>query len=731
MTEGRPPLSPRTRADAFAFLVGFTALGYQAWLLRRLLAGFGGNELVVALALAAWLLLSGIGAVAGGRDVRKEWFVLLSFPLLAALPLVYLIASFLLSPLLGLLPGEAAGPLEMLAGAFLLLGFPAAACGAGFSHAAALQPDRATGAGRAYLFDALGALAAGVVYTLAWAHPLPPERTLLLLSVAPGLTPLFDERIPRRRLKALLITLGLFLAPALYFSIRGGTFEVFHRGRGEALAAMDTRSGFIAVVRDSGQTTIFQDGAPAATFPDPDREMPLAHIPLSLLPDPKRALVIGGAYSGIAPEMLRHPIERLDFIQPDPGWLELERRFGLDPATLPRLQVFSAEPRAWLRAHRREYDLIIINQPLPTSAAGERLFTGEFLHDAYEALASGGITAFTAGANPPNLAFNYDDRAAISRILLSARLQFDLTLLMPLDENLVLAGHKNSPITSNAAVISSALDRRGIVSNQLSPADLTASLGAERMQLISSRLHRDEGGSAMNHPGIYIHVIGAWMARTTGGNEWLGLLDSRIFQLFFFYPAALAAALSAIALRFSARSRPFALAAAAGFGSIVIEVVLLIGWQMLAGSMYFTLAGLAGAFMAGLGFGTGWAVRAGARAAGKTAAVILPLFSGLAVAGVLFFDYSVLSSMMMFAVFALLLAALGAGIGAIFITAVSVASGTGGRAGGVYGFELFGSAVGGLLAGVIFIPALGIPGTLLIGFLSMVTTAGLAWPSRT
>ena len=265
MNPGRPPLSLRARADVFAFLVGFTALGYQSWLLRRLLAVLGGNELVVALALAAWLFISGIGAVAGGQDSRSGWLVLIGFPLLAALPLAFLIASFLLPPLLGLLPGEAAGPLEMLAGAFLLLGLPAAVCGAGFSHAAALQPDPVTGAGRAYLFDAIGALAAGVVYTLAWAYPLPPERTLLPLSIAPALAPIFDRRIPRRRLMPAFIILGLFLTPALYFTVRDGILEILFRGRGEVLAAMDTRSGFIVVVRDSGQTTIFQDGVPAAT----------------------------------------------------------------------------------------------------------------------------------------------------------------------------------------------------------------------------------------------------------------------------------------------------------------------------------------------------------------------------------------------------------------------------------------------------------------------------------
>ena len=45
------------------------------------------------------------------------------------------------------------------------------------------------------------------------------------------------------------------------------------------------------------------------------------------------------------------------------------------------------------------------------------------------------------------------------------------------------------------------------------------------------------------------------------------------------------------------------------------------------------------------------------------------------------------------------------------------------------GVIFFGSAAGGLIAGVILIPCFGILGTLLVGAAGMLTAGGLAWPS--
>lgn len=741
MSDARPRLSPQARADTFALLVGFASLSWQTWIVRRLLAVFGGNELTIALALFAWLLFSGIGAVVGSRAKRAEWSVL-AFPLLAAMPLPALLESFMLRDLFGLLPGEAVGPGAMLAGSYLLIVFPAIVCGFGFTQAVALQPERAAGAGRAYRFEAWGAIAAGILFTILFAFAGSPERGMLFLIPAPLLVPLLDSRIPRRRLRPVLLVFALFMVPTIHGAIAGSWDEIVTIGKSQFLAARDSRQGFLAAVKNGGELTIFLDGSPAATIPDPDRDQPLAHVPLALLPAPRRALVIGGAYSSLAPEMLRHPLERLDFIQPDPAWLDLERQYGLDPTTLPRLSVRAAEPRAWLRNHPGDYDLILINLPEPTSAAGERFFTTEFFAAAQSALYPGGILAFYAGATPPNLAFSRGDAALAAGLFRTASAVFPRVALLPLGFNLVLAGDERSPLTADSGLLSAALSRRGIDSVYLNPAALAADLDPARKREVMLRLDRAPAGiSSVLHPRAYLSGLIGWAERVTSPDSALVrlLITAAGFQLRYLAPILLLP-LPAIGLRFGpGRARAGVMAAAAGFGSIVIEIALLIAYQMQAGSVYFALAGLTAAFMAGLGLGSGRAVRAGAGATASAAAIVVALAAGLAIVGVAVAARNNFSSPLTFALFAALLALLGAGVGAIFVAATALVGGSGpmGKNGGpassaglVYGLELFGSAGGGLIAGVILIPCFGILGTLMVGTAGMITAGGLAWPSR-
>ncbi len=145
--------------------------------------------------------------------------------------------------------------------------------------------------------------------------------------------------------------------------------------------------------------------------------------------------------------------------------------------------------------------------------------------------------------------------------------------------------------------------------------------------------------------------------------------------------------------------------------AIVIEVSLLIAFQMLAGSLYFALALLTGAFMVGLSVGAWTRERTRARVGVLAFEAALVAWSAVIVIAVGRLALSGPGSGAALIVFLVLLAGQGAVTGALFAAAAGLATESdevGHGAGRVYGVELLAGALAGLLVSAVMVPAFGI-----------------------
>ncbi|MFZ5585790.1 MAG: hypothetical protein ACOZHQ_07670, partial [Thermodesulfobacteriota bacterium] len=106
----RPPAPVRLPLAAGA-LGWCTGLG-QVVLLRELLVVAGGNELALAVGLALWLGLSGLGSLLAGRLTRRDGLTL-ALALAGAGPLAGLCLARLAPAWMGLTPGAAPGLLGL------------------------------------------------------------------------------------------------------------------------------------------------------------------------------------------------------------------------------------------------------------------------------------------------------------------------------------------------------------------------------------------------------------------------------------------------------------------------------------------------------------------------------------------------------------------------------------------------------------------------------------------
>lgn len=118
---------------------------------------------------------------------------------------------------------------------------------------------------------------------------------------------------------------------------------------------------------------------------------PLVHFPMLTHPDPKRVLIVGGGDGGTLREVLKHPVDHVDFVELDEEVVAFSREHlaavhqgAFDD---PRMTLHFQDGRAWIEEHPGAYDVIIMDMTDPFGPS-RMLYTREFYTAARRALAS-------------------------------------------------------------------------------------------------------------------------------------------------------------------------------------------------------------------------------------------------------------------------------------------------------------------------------------------------------
>lgn len=163
----------------------------------------------------------------------------------------------------------------------------------------------------------------------------------------------------------------------------GQAFQGFHFD--EILYQTQTPFQSIAIYRAPGLGRVLVlDGIIQTTEADEFiyHEM-LAHVPLCAVPAPKTVMIVGGGDGGSLREVLKHPIERVDLVEIDIKVIESSR---LHLPTLndggksfddPRVNMVIEDAFKYMKEHRGEYDVIIVDSTDPVGMA-EALYSDEF-----------------------------------------------------------------------------------------------------------------------------------------------------------------------------------------------------------------------------------------------------------------------------------------------------------------------------------------------------------------
>lgn len=684
--------------------LGVSCVMTQLALMRELLGVFAGNEMVLGVVLGLWLLLMGIGAALGrtAERLRNQLSALAIIQMLVAvLPLAQV---FLLRTLRNVvfIRGAAVGVTETVGATFILLLPYCLLAGYALTLACSIlaRAEGARGIGRAYVADSIGSIVGGVLFSFVLVRLLDHIAILVCPAVLNlALAWLLGLQVRGSKFTAYLLPA---LAPALASGIIGVTLLAdpdslsiaWQYPRQHVVAYANSPYGKLVVTRSAGQYDFIENGIPITSTRDDQRVEETVHYALAQRPDARQVLLVSGGISGTAREVLKYPVRAVDYVELDPLILALGRKYLPQNLADSRIRVVNTDGRLFVRQTAERYDVAIIDVPAPASAQLNRFYTAEYLAEVKGVLTRDGVVCFALG--------QYENYVSpeLTRLLSSARLAAGQSFC----NVLAIPGSRVFFLASDGqlfADIASRLEQRHIQTRLVNRHYLSAMLTADRMADVANATAQPTAINRDFSPVLYYYHLRHWLSQF---DVRFGVVEAALLLGLGFYLVRL-------------RGSAFVLFAS-GFAASTLEVVLLLAFQILCGSVYHQVGIIVTVFMAGLALGASLANRL---PKGGSLSLLAFLIAGYA--ALLPFLLPLLNRMgglagslaMIKGIIALLTLILAMLVGMQFPLANRLEfDGTVSGAARLYAADFVGACLGALLACTLLIPLIGVTGVCLL-----------------
>lgn len=513
-------------------LIGFTSVTSQILLIRELLVIFSGNELCLGIIIANWLILVALGSWFLGRRAdrvarRVETFVFFQILISLILPLV-IYTSRIMRNILGICPGEAIGLFPVFYTSFLILSPLCLILGAQFAFGCKIYSlnfnKRAISIGRVYVYEAIGAVAAGPIFTyflVGYFHSLEIALGVGILNLISAVLLLhyFQRKSFKFKVSPLRALVIVLFSLNLFFLLFGGAKSLHQRSidsqwRGYRVKDyQNSLYGNLAVIQKEEQISFCVNGVPVSSAPVPDIVFleELAHFSLLSHPLPQKVLLIGGGIGGLLDEILKHPVDQISYAELDPLLIKIAQehlpassQYGLDN---PKVKVKYIDGRFFLINTEESYDLIMLNLPSPSTLQLNRFYTVEFFKMVRKRLNQGGI--FVLGV-PASQVYMAQEMRTLNRCIYESMegAFSSLRVIAAEASNFFLASSGPEDIDLNPFLLSRRLEERGLKSRLINKYYLKYILAREEGMV--STIKEVDSGVKVNrdfHPvGTYYNL---------------------------------------------------------------------------------------------------------------------------------------------------------------------------------------------------------------------------------
>ncbi len=678
--------------------LGLSAVITQITVIREFINILEGNEIVLGLLFSFWLLYSGAGAWLA-KFIRKETRRRTSFQVclfsVALLPPLLVAAIRLLRNQV-FIRGELPGVADLvLAGSAVLLPY-CLMSGALLTLACSLYADEKPGSeavGRVYFLDSLGSIAGGLLFTFVLVHFLGNLTSTLVPSLLCLAAFLFLPRIEWARsargyamgLSGVVLAVSAFFVPVEKFTLQG-----LFTGQ-EIVDFRESPYGRIVITREHDQISFFENGGHLFSIPNTFANEEIVHYALPQVRDPESVLLVSGAVAGTVDEILKYRVKRLDCVELDPAVIELGRRhLGIRHPESVRLHL--GDGRKQLEGSADAYDGVILNVPPPDTLQLNRFYSREFFAAVKSRLRPGGVVSFAVPG-----AENYispDQAAFLSTLRRTLQGSFKNVIIIPGDRNVFVAS--DASLTADVAPL---IEAKRIATTYVNRHYLAGRVTPDRVAFVAASLRDDVPENEDFRPVAFFYRMKLWLSMF-GKNYGPFLIGAAVLFLFYFLRIGMV------------RKTLFT----TGFLASAMEIVILLSYQILHGTVYTGIGLIVASFMFGLAAGSFAANRLVERGGPIGKAALLWLEAAILLFTLLYllalaFGREFLTE----ATFALLTAVIGALTGAEFPVASKLTGAPPGEAAGsLYAADLLGAGLGAAAASLLLIPMAGIYTTCLI-----------------
>ena len=606
--KNRPIATPRFLV---AMALGTLVLALQILLIRHILQLFQGNELTIGLALAVWLTGTASGSLLFSTIIRhKKWREFTPQVLLPLSLSVFILIKYL-PHVFNFIPGV---PLSLGATAtvFFITILPIAfLCGMLFPHVVELSLDHKT-AGHSeairsvYIGESLGALIAGVLLNFFLYSFLSSFQILGLFLALFYLILAGIRKYPGKIF--LPVTTFFLMVLSLLLLIFGGTLQQKINQRVffpyKISQNTDTPYGNIKVLQREGQSVVLNQGKVIYTIPDIYQAEAHFLLPLLLHPDPQNILIIGGNLSGFLPYLKTFPtVKEVYFVEKDPFLLDFQRNILISQGDSSghKIHFIKEDARQIIQRLPDSLDIILLNKPEPYTLSENRFFTREFYQLLHSRLKAHGLYSFSIVSSE-----NYINPAlaAYTHLLLNTlNTVFAQIFIIPGDDQIFLVS-RNLDLCGRIAAFPQILRERYLNPVYFSEAYLKYRTSPDRLDQFRQDCKKgdhQEINSDFNLKGYLFHF-----------RTWGAISDPTLTTVFNTLQRSRWMVVIGLLLMFTyihlnmIRKKPafqlWNLWLVGGY-SMGLEIIFILQFQILFGTVYSALALIFGLFMLGLALG--------------------------------------------------------------------------------------------------------------------------------
>ncbi|MBZ5537081.1 MAG: fused MFS/spermidine synthase [Acidobacteriia bacterium] len=690
--------------------VGFTSIMTQTILLREFLAVFSGNELVIGIVLASWMILTGAGSFLGrfaGKAKQRLDLIIILFLLTALLPIA---TVFLLSYLRNLVfpLGAQIGLVESLYSSFLLLVPYCVTSGLLFTLFAqtASEQGNCNLIASVYSWESLGSIVGGFLFNLVLIFVLSTFQALILLTVINlSICFLVSLKYGQPVLKyAILLVGGLAVVLALSFNLDALSKRFLFRNQ-ELLFYVDTPYGNLTLTQQGEQKNFYENSVLLFSTNDVMSNEEAVHYAMIQHPRPRSVILISGGISGTTREILKYEVDRIDYVELNPWIIEMGRDYT-SSLTSPKLHVFADDARRFLRNGDGHYDVALVNVPDPVTAQINRYYTVEFLQLLKTKLNAGAVVSFSL---LPSVDYQGTEARQLSSIM-------NNTLRSVFKNVLIVPGLRNYYLASDGPLdieITRRIEQRGINNSYVNSNYVDDLSLRQRSEAIAQSIYAHTVLNRDYAPIAYYRQLLYWLS-SLQFSPWIP-------------GGVLILLLAVVTVKLNAIS--FGLFTG-GFAASSMEILLLISFQIIYGYVYQATGLIITLFMTGLAAGSLYGQKR-SRPFGVPGFIgtqfAIGIYSLLFPLILLVLKDSILGNFMVHAFFVILTFMVAALVGLQFSIASTLRRGKiESVASELYSIDLIGSAIGALVVSTFLVPLLGIVKVSLVvallNFLSAVVT---------